>query len=257
MKAKLRLLAVPLLAAVIAACGLIGASTASACTPPTCPGPKTPIVTTSPASNVTTTSATLSGTVNPNGTSATCAFAYELQGATASDQQTTPQTVNLVHGQSTTQTVTATLTGLAPGTTFVDQLKCTNGSGSGSGSALPFTTQPSGTPPGGGGQPSLTKLVGSGAFVSSGGVVEVFLGCYGTQTCTGTLSLMRSGKSLAKRASYSLGADTGAVVRLHLGRAALKALRRHGHLTARLKASAKKGTFKLPAAGARITLQLF
>jgi hypothetical protein len=258
-RAKLRLVVVPGAAAAIAACALIAVPTAGACVTGTCPGLKTPIVTTSPASNVTATSATLSGTVNPNGSTATCTFQYKVQGASASDQQTTPQTVNLVQGQSTTQTVTAALTGLTPGTTFVDQLTCTNGNGAGNGSQVSFTTQPAaGTPSGGGGKPSsLAKLVGRGAFVSRGGVVEVFLGCYGNQACTGTLRLLRSGRAIASRAHYSLGADSGAVVRLHLTRAALKALRRHGHLAARLRASAAKGSFALPAGGARITLQLF
>ena len=78
MKAKLRLL---LLAPVVAGALTIvlagtGVPAASACVPPNCPVIKAPIVSTSAATGVTSSTATLNGTVNPNGTTATCVFEY-------------------------------------------------------------------------------------------------------------------------------------------------------------------------------------
>src|SRR5437763_16536348 len=83
-------------------------------TPQYCPPPK---VRTGPAKHVTSTSATLTGTVNPNGSATTCFFEY---GKTKAYGSTTP-TQDVGSGTKTVH-VTATVTGLTPNTTYHYQL---------------------------------------------------------------------------------------------------------------------------------------
>lgn len=98
-----------------------------------------PTVTTGAASNVGETTATLNGTVNPNGAATTCHFEY---GTTTGYGTNTP---NQDKGAGTTQVaVTADLTGLATSTLYHYRLVCSNATGASNGADATFTT---GTPP--------------------------------------------------------------------------------------------------------------
>jgi multidrug efflux pump subunit AcrA (membrane-fusion protein) len=94
-----------------------------------------PAVTTAAAGNVGISSATLSGTVDPNASDTTYSFAY---GTTSAFGKTTP-TVDAGSGTTATQ-VSAVLTGLEPGTTYVFHLEATSASGTTTGVTQYFTT---------------------------------------------------------------------------------------------------------------------
>jgi hypothetical protein len=99
--------------------------------------PTAPTATTGAASNITTTMATLNGTVNPNGLPATAQFQYGLTTAYSS--------TNWVSGTltgTTAQALSASLTGLSAGVTYHFRLSATNSLGTGNGSDQTFNTSP-------------------------------------------------------------------------------------------------------------------
>jgi uncharacterized repeat protein (TIGR03803 family) len=95
-----------------------------------------PTVTTLAASSVTTTGAVLNGSVNPNGYTATAKFQSGLSSGYGTDTAVTLSPANGV----TPQNISATLTGLTPGTTYHFRVSGTNVGGSGTGDDLTFTT---------------------------------------------------------------------------------------------------------------------
>jgi hypothetical protein len=95
-----------------------------------------PVVTTNLATNVARSSATLNGTVNPNGLSTTVRFQY---GSTTSYGSTTP--IQTKSG-NTTQNVAANISGLAANTTYHFRIVATNSGGTRYGSDKTFTTLP-------------------------------------------------------------------------------------------------------------------
>jgi phosphodiesterase/alkaline phosphatase D-like protein len=84
-----------------------------------------PAATTTAATSVTSTSATLNGTVNPDGLPTNYDFAY---GTASNNLTSTTPTTNLAAGTSP-QNVSANIVGLAPGTTYYFQLQASNGAG--------------------------------------------------------------------------------------------------------------------------------
>lgn len=88
------------------------------------------------ASNVTSTTATINGTINPNNTSTSVTFEY---GTTTSYGSTVTATQSPVTGASATS-VSCTLTGLTPNTTYYFRVKSTNSAGTTNGSEMNFTT---------------------------------------------------------------------------------------------------------------------
>ena len=95
-----------------------------------------PVATTGSATSISSYSATLNGTVNPNGASTTVVFEYGLStsyGSTATAAQS-PLT------GTTSQAVSAGITGLTPGTTYHYRVVAMNGVATGSGSDRTFTT---------------------------------------------------------------------------------------------------------------------
>jgi YVTN family beta-propeller protein len=105
--------------------------------------PSTPTATaaTTAATAVTDTSATLNGTVNPNGSSTTVYFQY---GTTTSYGS---QTANQVFTGSSAQGVTASLSGLTPSTTYHYRIIAINAGGTIAGNDISFTTaSPTPTP---------------------------------------------------------------------------------------------------------------
>ena len=101
------------------------------------PSALAPTVTTSPATLITTTSATLNGSVNPNGSSTTAWFEW----GTSSTLSTYTQTPNQSIGSGTTsQAISASLSGLIPDTTYYYRVAASNTAGTQRGSILSFTT---------------------------------------------------------------------------------------------------------------------
>ena len=98
--------------------------------------PLAPALTATAATSVTTTGATLNGTVNPFGTSATVSFAYGLTTAFGTTVAATPSPVS----GSSPIAVSANLTGLTPGTTYYYQLTAVTGSGTYTSANQTFTT---------------------------------------------------------------------------------------------------------------------
>ena len=98
--------------------------------------PSAPTATTVPASSVTTTGATLNGTVNGNGTSTTVTFEYGLDtnyGTTVTaDQSPVAGSVNTA--------VSKAITGLTNGVTYHYRAVATNGGGTSYGADMIFTT---------------------------------------------------------------------------------------------------------------------
>jgi hypothetical protein len=108
-------------------------------TPTPTPGP--PIVTTNPATNVASFSATLNGTVNPNGFTTSVHFQY---GTTTSYGSTTS---SQSYSGNTTRAVSANISGLAANTIYHSRIVATNSHGTRYGGDRTFTTlSPTGPP---------------------------------------------------------------------------------------------------------------
>ena len=98
--------------------------------------PAPPTVVTIAATDMTTTGATLNGTVNPNGQATTAKFEYGLTTAYGSPVSATLASNN----GSSEQSVAANLTGFTPGTTYHFHATATNPDGTTDGGDLTFTT---------------------------------------------------------------------------------------------------------------------
>jgi hypothetical protein len=126
------LLAVALAAPVAGAAGACPPGTTN---PAYCPAP---VVTTQAADNVTATSATLHGTINDQGDAAQYLFQYGVTTAYASATPT-----QTLAASTATQSVSAAITGLTPGTTYHFRLVAANAnlpSQGGIGQDMTFTT---------------------------------------------------------------------------------------------------------------------
>jgi hypothetical protein len=99
-----------------------------------------PSATTGPALSVATSSANVTGSLNPNGQSTT--YSFQFGTTTGYGFQTNPQSAG---SGSEDQVVSRILTGLRPGTTYHYRLIATNASGTTVGTDLTFTTL--GAPP--------------------------------------------------------------------------------------------------------------
>ena len=108
-----------------------------------------PTVTTGAASGVTTSSATLGGTVNANGWSTTAMFSY----GAASGSYTGTSTTQSVSGESDTA-VSIGISSLSSGTTYYYRIAANNAAGTSTGSEASFSTSSSG----GGGEPPPTRI---------------------------------------------------------------------------------------------------
>jgi hypothetical protein len=128
-------------AIVVVACGVLAAVITSANNPApaSAAAAAAPTATTGSPSNVAQSSATVSGTVNPNGLDTSYSFQY---GTTTAYGSTSPST-DAGDGANPV-TATANLTGLASSTTYHYRLVATNSAGTTDGSDQTFTTT---TPP--------------------------------------------------------------------------------------------------------------
>jgi phenylpyruvate tautomerase PptA (4-oxalocrotonate tautomerase family) len=118
-----------------------------------------PVATTGTATSVVSDGATLNGTVNPNDSSTTVVFEY---GETSSYGSTVTATQSPLAG-TTTQAVSATITGLNPQTTYHFRVKATSSGGTGTGNDATFVTGDRVTPP--------TAATGMATTVSATGAV--------------------------------------------------------------------------------------
>jgi hypothetical protein len=98
-----------------------------------------PTATTGPAENVTATTATVTGTVSPNGEQTNYHFEYGTTTAYGSRTAT-----DNAGGGNNDRPVDANLTGLSPSTTYHYRLVATNGSGTTNGNDATFTTPAAG-----------------------------------------------------------------------------------------------------------------
>ncbi|MBC8458446.1 MAG: right-handed parallel beta-helix repeat-containing protein [Deltaproteobacteria bacterium] len=139
-----------------------------------------PTVTTDAASSVTSTSATLNGTVNPNGASTTVVFDY---GNSESYGNNVTATESPLTG-GTAQTVSAGLAGLTPGKTYHFRAKATNSEGAGYGSDVSFTTSYTSTiyvssnGACGDKTPCYSSIQGAINVASTGSVIKIAQGTY-------------------------------------------------------------------------------
>ncbi len=111
-------------------------SGSSAPSPSEVPVSSAPTVSTGSASSIMTTTATLNGTINPNGALTSYYFKY---GTSTSAESDTPSTSTGSAGTSQIA-VTATISGLSPATTYTFMLVGTNASGTSYGLPQYFTT---------------------------------------------------------------------------------------------------------------------
>lgn len=95
-----------------------------------------PTAATDPATAVTVASATLAGTVNPNGAETTVVFEWGLDTGYGNEATAIQSPLS----GTTAQTVTADLTGLAPGQTYHYRISATNSAGTSDGADRTFTT---------------------------------------------------------------------------------------------------------------------
>lgn len=189
------IIAVAAVSAVVALTGNPSGATAA-------PG-DAPVATTGAASDVGSQSAQLSGTVNPNGSATRYTFQYGTD--TAYGSETTPASAG---SGTTAANVSATLTGLAPGTTYHYRLTATNSSGqTTSGTDHTFTTPA---------RASSLALSGHTAFTGPGRQVGVFVGCYGGSSCKASLKATRSGHTIGSRSAFYIRPNAGGIVHVPL-----------------------------------------
>jgi hypothetical protein len=174
--------------------------------------PARPVVTTGSATNVGESSATVNGTVNPNGNATTYYFRFGT--TTGYGLQTSPSSAGSGAG---VVGVNATISGLAEHTTYHYQLVAQNAGGTSYGADKALTTTS-----------SQAIVLGHEGFVSPGGVVGVELGCFhGTGTCTGHLTMSHSGTVIGQR-DYSIAADSGGFQNMELTSAGIQMLSSNG-----------------------------
>lgn len=100
-----------------------------------------PAATSSPATQITQTGATLNGTVATGGEATTWVFQYGTD-ASFTTFLTAPLVPGSVDGSVASQPVSQTVTGLAPATTYYYRLVANNGSGTSTSSSQSFSTRP-------------------------------------------------------------------------------------------------------------------
>jgi hypothetical protein len=203
-------------AVVLVGCGLLALAITSASRPARASAAANPpSATTGSPSSVEESSATVSGTLNPNGQSTTYYFRYGT--STTYGLQTTPAGAGSGTGMVA---VHATLYGLSPNTTYHYQLVASSSAGTTNGADETLTTSST--------TASQAVVLGHEGFVSPGWVVGAEVGCFhGTTTCTGQLTMSHDGAVIAQR-NYSIPADSGGFQNMELNSTGQKALAANG-----------------------------
>ena len=156
-----------------------------------------PNATTWDASNITSNSATLRGSVTPNGASTGCIFKWGIR-ANSLDNLTDMISLPAV---TSAQTVTFDLTGLSPSTTYYYELVATNTAGADYGTVKSFTTEVGSTPSG-----DDMTFEQAAQYLQGKGVIES-----GDPNITGDLQRQHLAK-VAFRGLYSIkGRSVGSV----------------------------------------------
>jgi hypothetical protein len=216
----------------------VGADERLTTTGPPPPPSAAPTATTGSAST-TANSATLNGSVNPNGVTSSYYFEY---GPTANyGSQTPPQNAGSGSGSVS---VSASVSGLTQGTTYHYRLVAVGpGSAVNTGNDATFAF----------GETSLS-FFGQDAFADQHGVGAVFLGCFGSVPCTGTsVTLSRSGKTLGTRGNFTIKPNSGGFVHFGLNTLGLSLLKSRGSLRLNVVADPTTG----PNVSSIVTLQQF
>ncbi|HZV74438.1 MAG TPA: fibronectin type III domain-containing protein [Conexibacter sp.] len=193
----------------------VGADRAFTTTGTAPPPPTAPSATTGSATAGDGT-ASLNGSVNPNGVSTSYYFEF---GTTANyGQQTPPQGAG---SGASAVSVSASLSGLTTSTTYHYRLVAVGPNGAFAiGADRTFATA---------GAPSAQLgLFGQTAFADQNGVGGVFVACIGSASCKGSLTLARSGKTLGVRSSFSLNQNDGGFVHVTLNDLGQRLLRQRG-----------------------------
>jgi hypothetical protein len=127
-----------------------------------------PAVTTSSASGVTSTSATLNGTVDPEGSATTYSFVYGTNSTLSSG--TTSTALESAGSGTSAVSETVVLSGLQPATTYYFQLDATNASGTSKSSIVSLTTAAPAAPTSTPLMPANTVASESAVFYNSSSV---------------------------------------------------------------------------------------
>ncbi|SDP30076.1 gliding motility-associated C-terminal domain-containing protein [Mucilaginibacter sp. OK268] len=136
-----------------------------------------PTATTTSSTFVSTTSETVKGSANDNGSATTVSFTYgttaDLSGTTTTLQATTGGTISAGGGLTN---ASLTLTGLIPSTTYYYQLVATNSAGTNKGVILSFnSTAPASAP-------TATTLTPPAAITANGAIISGFVNSNGAAT---------------------------------------------------------------------------
>jgi hypothetical protein len=218
-----------------------------------------PTATTSGAINVTATSATLVGYLNPG--QVFSAYAFEYGKTTSYGTDTPPQAVPAGSGQVE---VTATVTGLSPDTTYHFQLVGATQPSSNTAAQYYFggdqtlttassTSSGSGSGSSGSSAKGSLRLVGKTLQVSRGKAL-VALWCVGKHACRGQFSISSSGKACVAGKSFSIGATKVKAIKVSLRAACKKLMRKASKHTihGKLKATLSTGQ---PSLSSKITFK--
>jgi hypothetical protein len=188
--------------------------TTTGAAPPQAPKPTA----TTGSAAATDTGATLNGSVNPN--SVRTSYYFEFGETTNYGQQTPPQGAGAGSGAVS---VSAGLSGLRANTTYHYRLVAVGPqSAFAIGADATFVT--------GGAASTRLGLFGNTAFTDQNGVGGVFVACFGTTGCNGSLKLERSGTLLGERPAYTLKQNDGGFVHITLNDLGKRLLRERGTL---------------------------
>lgn len=180
------------------------------------PAPKPTVTTGTAVASLST--ATVNGTVNPQGSATSYYFEF---GETANyGSRTAPANA----GSSTSSVaVNAQLDGLRTDTTFHYRLVAVGPNNAiATGEDRTFAT--------GGASSTVLSFFGQTAFTDQNGVGGVFLGCFGSVACRGDMKLERSGKLIGERKGYTVKQNFGGIVHITLNDLGKSLLRSRGNL---------------------------
>ncbi|HWF34500.1 MAG TPA: hypothetical protein VG295_03995 [Solirubrobacteraceae bacterium] len=95
----------------------------------------------------------------------------------------------------------------------------------------------SGPQPGSG---AKVELFGHLGYVSPSGVAGVFVGCFGSSPCTGSVTIKQAGRTIAHRASETVAPDNGGIAHVRLIPSARRAIA-HGRLSVTVTVADRDG----------------
>ena len=148
----------------VAASNSAGTSKGSIVSFSTTPAAVAPTATTSPATSKTINGAAVNGSVNPNGLSTTAWFEWGTSPTLATFSSTSNQSLG---SGTTSQAVTATLSGLTSGTTYYFRVAASNSAGTSKGSIVSFSTTPAAVAPTATTSPATSKTINGAAVNGS------------------------------------------------------------------------------------------